>query len=153
MIQGPASSDFRGLFKKIHLVLRGSFQVMSLLRGLNPQRELLSFRATPEVNLLALSPFQIAIHPGICLQIRTHHETSRLGFQLIMPGAARWPAYTYRSDRYEIAPKNEGSSRTQQGHRSITGGSIIKHSSSSSYYITSIHGKHSSSISYYITLD
>ena len=51
--------------KKIHMVLRGSFQVMSPLRGLNPQREFLSFRATPEVNFSALSPFHIA-HPSRC---------------------------------------------------------------------------------------
>ena len=42
--------------QKIHMVLRDSFQVMFLLRGPNPQRKFLSFRATPEVNFSALSP-------------------------------------------------------------------------------------------------
>ena len=51
--------------QKIHMVLRGSFQVMSLLRGPNPRRESLPFRTTPEVNFSALSPVHIVL-PSRC---------------------------------------------------------------------------------------
>ena len=52
-------------------------------------------------------PSTMSFHPGVHLQIRAHHETSSwLGFQPKVPGAARWPAYTYRSGKDVIAPKN-----------------------------------------------
>ena len=52
--------------KKIYMVLRGSFKVMFLLCGLNPQREFLLFRATLQVNFSALSPVHIIhIHQGV----------------------------------------------------------------------------------------
>ena len=51
--------------RKFHMVLRGSFQVISFFRGPNPQREFLSFRATPEVNFSAVSPVHIIL-PSRC---------------------------------------------------------------------------------------
>ena len=51
--------------QKIHMVLRDGFQVVSLLRGPNPQRKFLSFRATPEVNFSALSPIHNVL-PSRC---------------------------------------------------------------------------------------
>ena len=93
--------------QKIHMVLRDSFQVMFLLRGPNPQRKFLSFRATPKSTFPPCHPSTMSFHPGVRLQIRAHHETSSwLGFQPKVPGAARWPAYTYRSGKDVITPKN-----------------------------------------------
>eukprot|EP00731_Ephydatia_muelleri_P016453 Em0009g877a len=93
--------------QKIHMVLQDSFQVMSLLCGPNPQRKFLSFRATPKSTFPPCHPFTMSFHPGVRLQIRAHHETSSwLGFQPKVPGAARWPAYTYQSGKDVITPKN-----------------------------------------------
>ena len=123
--------------QKIHMVLRDSFQVMSLLRGPNPQRKFLSFRATPEVNLSALSPVHnMSFHPGVRLQIRAHHETSSwLGFQPKVPGAARWPAYTYRSDKDVIAPKN-GSRKLELKQNNYSHRKYILNINNYSYTIT-----------------